>query len=225
MMQRIRFAIFKLIRRLLSRRGYTIIAQDQLPRIRVNYQDQRHPHEKFDLLWDALQAHVNTPSSLLDIGCNQGIITNAFAARGVFAVGIDGISEVSEVWSFDNGACFGVQNIEQDTIDKLPVFDVILLLSVHHQWYQGFGEEACAQRIAALMEKAKSAMVIEFAAIAAKYAIPQGKFFVDNDEASVIVWAEAWLHRVLPGFEVLYIGKNCEQPPEEPYRYTFLIKR
>lgn len=192
------------------------------PKRTGGYQSHRAPNTKFDLILGAIDpTHLN---SVLDVGCNEGELTKRFFDRGLFAVGID---MQPHFWSPTSaqpeGPAFAVWPLSQERAEKLPTFDLVLLLSVHHQWVKIWGDEDARRLVQTLGERSRRYFVVEFAAIAGKYGA-NAPDFRDNDEDSIVAYALKWLDSLGLG-QPRYIGKNPESMPKEPFRFVFVVDR
>ena len=195
-----------------------------------DYQRGRYPNEKLDLILSRLS--LSEINNVLDVGCNEGYISAEFSKRGKFCVGIDAgpyylnhiLNDLENVYGRQNPA-FGVFPLTEENINVIPEFDLILLLSVHHQWINSYGNDYGERLVSRLIDKARHYFVIEFAARAMKYGFKEPKF-EDNDEESVKTYAESWLRGLnVPG-TIEYIGKNKEgTDANEPYRFIFMITK
>lgn len=198
------------------------------------YQRDRFPQAKFELITGAMD--LASVGSVLDVGCNEGYVTSAFSDMGKFCVGIDVgpyylnhvLNDLDKVFGKQSPA-FGVFPLSDRNVDTIPEFDVVLLLSVHHQLVKRFGEAYARDLVTRLAAKARRYLVIEFSATADKYGFTEARF-VDNDEASVKAYADAWL-RGLPlegDVDIRFLGKNKEYAgggENEPYRYVYMVEK
>ena len=191
------------------------------------YQDRRFPQDQFQLISKAM--HPET-KNVLEIGCNQGRLSDAFARQGLFVLGLD----VAAHWNArrrgtdaeeDNSpaAIKAVQRLDVENVRCLPAFDTIFLLSVHHQWVKQYGDGYAQELVGNLALKAERDFFVEFAALAGKYGYSSGEAFLDNDEQSICRYAESWL-RAAGIRAVHYLGQTRENPPKEPFRFLFHCK-
>ena len=106
--------------------------------------------------------------NLLDIGCGEGYyIIHATRELGCYALGVE--ADYSRVCITQNQiSYFGVDRvavvrdeISLESIDKLPIFDVILLLSVAHHIMFSFGEDYCREFMKRLRGHIKKALIFE----------------------------------------------------------------
>jgi SAM-dependent methyltransferase len=196
------------------------------------YQRTRFSLDKFALI--ARNIDIAKVGSVLDVGCNEGYITAEFAKLGKFCVGIDAgpyflnhvLRDINQVFG-SQSAAYGVFPIQEANIASIPRFDLILLLSVHHQLTYHHGDAYTRRVVKQLIETARQYLVIEFAATAAKYRFSKPQF-IDNDEATVTAYAEAWLRELAGNAAIRYLGKNREGKSDgtsEPYRFVFLVSK
>lgn len=162
--------------------------------------------------------------SVLDIGCNAGEVTRMLG-KNCFAVGIDQILDCRGFEDPHKGACLGEMVVDNGLIEKLPRFDAILLLSVHHQWVRKLGEETAVSMLHNLANKTNKVIFMEFAALGSKFGSEE--IFEDNDESTIVAYAQKWLDGTFHGFDSTYLGHAPHRPgklayaKEEPERYMF----
>ena len=99
--------------------------------MRKVWQYGNYPEKKFELIKPYLIE--NNVNSLLDIGCNAGEITRLIGNMGIFSVGIDKNINLNGSKKPLNKACLGNIELDFNMANKLPSFDAITILSVHHQ--------------------------------------------------------------------------------------------
>src|SRR5690606_5534780 len=129
------------------------------------YQERRYPREKFKLLTSVI--NLDAVKNLLDIGCNAGVITNLFSEKGIFSVGVDVLPRRID-YETDQIPVIGYFKVNNENVSSLPNFDMILLLSVHHQWVKQLGDDGAQRLIAEIIMKANKYFFIEFASINSK---------------------------------------------------------
>ena len=129
------------------------------------YQESQFPEDQFALI--KATAAFQRSSNSLEVGCNMGRLVQMFSNEGKFAVGLD----LAPYWAGrDNGrAILGVQKLDNESVGALPEFDLVCLLSVHHQWVASEGDQAAKNLMLSSAMKARHAFFVEFAAIASKY--------------------------------------------------------
>jgi SAM-dependent methyltransferase len=192
-----------------------------------NYQRDRYPEDKFKLICS--QMDLPAVNNVFDIGCNEGYVAAKFSELGKFAVGVDVgpyylnhvLRNVDQLYGA-SGPALGVFPLDRENVSNIPEFDVILLLSVHHQWVKKYGDDYARDLVRALISKSRKYFVIEFASTLHKYGYSE-PHFVDNDEGSVRAYAESWLESLGVGAEVKYLGKNRETAGTEPYRFIYML--
>lgn len=194
------------------------------------YQERRSPLAKFNMLYDNIDPKLGC-KNVLDIGCNAGMITGAFADKGMFSVGIDINPRILR--NLEKRPVIGYYPLNSETLDALPSFDVLLLLSVHHQWVLDKGDEYTQKVIARLIGRAKHYFFIEFASINEKYGYNPPRFDEGNEE-SLKQYYENWLEQCRAFFKTQfpsqdfsfeYIGKNPERKGVEEFRYSYIIRK
>jgi SAM-dependent methyltransferase len=186
------------------------------------YQDYRDPTAKAMLITEFLRGSMGSHrQSVLDIGCNAGEVTRYLNNQGFLTVGIDRREVLARVPS--GGRHFALIPFEVDSasVPRLPSFDCVLLLSVHHQWVATNGDATARELVRLLSGRAERTMVIEFSSLNAKYGHTHPELFDDNTPSSVIEYAVGWLATTLPNFVFSYLGLNEEHPVDEPYRVLF----
>jgi len=195
-----------------------------------DYQRGHYPKKKLDLILS--RVNLSDVNNILDVGCNEGYISTEFTKRGKFCVAIDAgpyylnhiLNDLENVYDSQNPA-FGVFPLTEENVDLIPEFDLILLLSVHHQWINAHGNAYGERLVRQLIDKARRYFVIEFAATNRKYGFSEPKF-IDNDEESMTTYAESWLRGLNVQGAIEFIAKNKEgTDANEPYRYIFMITK
>lgn len=181
------------------------------------YQDSRYPGDQFQLI-SQTEEFANA-RSFLEVGCNAGVLTELVAGTGRFSVGID----VKQHWrNRDHTAALGVFPLDRHSLKALPKFDMVAVLSVHHQWIATQGDELAAELMSSILDKARIATIVEFAAICRKYGAQPDSLFVDNEEESIRKYAEGYIDTL--GKSYRYLGRAREKANTEPYRYVYIIK-
>jgi SAM-dependent methyltransferase len=191
-----------------------------------DYQRQRFPTEKVNTILSGVD--LDQVGSVLDIGCNEGLITNHFSERGKFAVGID----ISPFFARNmlrqlhaaKVPAFGTLKLTPESVRTLPSFDMMLVLSVHHWWVKEYGDAPAREMVRTLIAKTKRYFVIEFSSIKDKYGYRDERF-VDNDEQSVTDYARHWLQAIDSGYDIRYLGANRETTGREKFRHIVLVTR
>lgn len=193
---------------------------------RGSYQQDRDTDAKIRMI--AENVDLREIGSVLDVGCNEGLVADYFARQGKFAVGIDVapifLRSVLRDPHRGNTPAFGVYGLRAENVACLPEFDLVLVLSVHHWWVKEGGDEYAKQIVRELIARSRKYFVIEFSSIADKYGYREPRF-IDHDEKSVVAYAIDWLRDCAPSLEPRFVGSNRETDGREKRRYLFVIKR
>ena len=191
------------------------------------YQDKLAPalDERLALIEKAIP---ESASSVLDIGCNLGDITAHFARRGMWSIGLDSSRQLIDValerqrGVVDCGLM--VSAVTPANVDRLPTFDVILLLSVHHHWLGTHGPDVAGAMLRTIVAKARDLVVFESASRNVRFGtFPPG--FTDNDEISVTAYHEKYLRAFVGDVcDIEMLGKTPCVGAREPYRWSWAIR-
>jgi SAM-dependent methyltransferase len=167
-------------------------------------------------------------TNVLDIGCNLGDLTAWCARQGLWAVGVDGsqrlIEEARRRHDRVENCAFMHQRIGPGDIARLPQFDVVLLLSVHHHWLMAHGPDTAGGMLRELADHTRRALIFEGASRNVRYGdYPPG--FVDNDEASVTGYLRGYLDRYVGDrfARVEPLGKTACVGEREPWRWAWAL--
>lgn len=168
--------------------------------------------------------------SMLDIGCNIGIITAHFARRGLFCIGTDIdpklMARARKMHADVENCAFSCSALTPDNVLSIPRFDVILVLSVHHNWMAAHGPEVAGQMLRDLVGRTTQLLVFEAPARNLRYG-PHSPGFVDNDERTVTAFNESYLHEHLADMcSIEPLGKTpCwGQGSREPFRWSYALR-
>ena len=159
--------------------------------------------------------------NILDIGSNAGAVARHLSENN-FVVGIDQNLDTRGFEKPFENVALGEIPFNLENTQKIPDFDAVLLLSVHHQWLAELLEEEADALVKAAISIAKKVVFIEFAALNSKYSFSSK--FEDNDENSVTNYAYDYLNRLQPQSKITYIGK-CPESIREPFRFMFMIEK
>lgn len=193
-----------------------------------HYQDKlAGAFEERAALFDA--AVGPTRGSLLDVGCNLGDFTAHYARRGMFAVGVDSsaalVSEAHARHSEVRNCAFMVSKLSPRSVRDLARFDVTLMLSVQHHWYGEHGPQVAGKMLRDIVRRTRRVVIFESASRNTRFGKnPPG--FIDNDEASVTSFHEAYLgEHVGDLVEIEALGKTPCVGEREPYRWSWALRR
>lgn len=113
-----------------------------------SYQSARVDHEeRFQIISDKLDGNEQ---NLLDIGCSEGILTAKFASRDLVSLGIETNNSIKTARYKHRDMhylCFLQLHLTPNNIRSLPAFDVTLLLSVFHWWFDEYGREGAEEML------------------------------------------------------------------------------
>lgn len=174
------------------------------------------------------QAIPPAAGSVLDIGCNLGDLTAWCARRGLWSVGLDSaprlIADARRRHRDIPNCTFMLQKLEPADIGRLPVFDVVLLLSVHHHWLMAHGPDVAGTMLRTLASRTGQVLIFEGASRNIRYGkYPPG--FVDNDEASVTGYLEGYLRQHVGDCfaRIEPLGKTRCVGEREPWRWGWAL--
>jgi len=176
--------------------------------------------------WKLIESRITGTSSLLDVGCSSGLITALAAASGLFAIGLDSnwevLSDARKKCKANLSLTYVHFVVTPQSVAVLPVCDVVLCLSIYHQWHCKFGHEGAQQILQILGTKARKRLFFEPASRQSKYG-PKPPTFTDHDERSIIDYN----HRMLGGLfgkeNVEFLGATTASRSES-VRYLFTIQ-
>lgn len=179
-----------------------------------NFYYQMIKEEGFDERWELIESHISPDRSVLDVGCNAGLFTEAAAEKGCFAVGLEKQSgTVRDAIKYHGGAPeFGLvtRPITEDTVTALPTFDYTFLFSVYHHIYRIQGQTAAENVLNTLAERTTETLFFEPASRKELYGDEELPF-TDNDPGSILEYNEGMLERVIDGdVQVDHLGSRQE---------------
>jgi SAM-dependent methyltransferase len=199
----------------------------KLLRLGGGYQSDRS--EGTEERWRLIRSHLDEDDrSLLDVGCNLGVMTRRAADAGRFALGIepgrDLVRAAMAKAAKTKSAAFMHFEVDPSSVLLLPRFDVTLCLSVQHYWMRSFGEEAAWRIVGELLRRTDRKMFFEPASIKSKYGNPDLPF-EDLDRDAIVEYNVKKLQSLLPeGGSVEHLGETpCLG--REPFRLMFLVDR
>lgn len=208
------------LKRKALRKARRILGLNLYQRKRANATEKR---------WNLIKENLSeTDRSLLDIGCNLGTLTRYAAQSGLTALGVDVLDDALKRARRRNaelpGLAFMKLAMTPAAVQRIPSFDVILCLSVHHYWVSEYGPDVAWSMIEELFRKAHRKIFFEPASIAKKY----GRFppeFSDLNREEIVSYHLAKLQAAAgPDWQVRLLGETeCLGP--EPFRMLFLATR
>ncbi len=185
--------------------------------------------------WEMIKPHLKKEDkTLLDIGCDAGVLTKLAADEGMFSIGIDKFPKknkasrenVVKIFKGNQKVGFVRFEVTPENIDSLPRFDVVFLLSVYHHWHREFGEESAKKMLRSLKGTNTNKIFFEPASRKSDYIRKDNKNpppIEDEDKASIIDYNTNMLESVFgEEYDVEYLGKSRTT---SHYRHLFLIKK
>jgi SAM-dependent methyltransferase len=177
--------------------------------------------------WARIRSQIAGARSLLDIGCNAGVLTARAAEAGLVSIGVETRWEFVQVarrrWAGSRPVTFLHFTVDRDSVEALPECDVVLCLSVYHQWHRRYGHDAAQDILRALGRKARRVLFFEPASKLRKYgdAAPD---FRDRDEPSIVAYNHAMLSGLFgEGPAVEFLG-GTPSIRGEAFRYLFAVR-
>ena len=187
---------------------------------------QHNFQDRTQLKWALIERELpSEPGSLLDIGCSEGIFTRKAADAGYCAWGIEGKAAAidratgASATAAGSEAFFANGLLTPRTAGNLPIYDVILLLSVLHQLFKNYGEVVATKMVADLLKSCRLRFIVEMAGTNRKYG--HNVLAIENDLESV----GDLVQRLLPpGWSKRYAGA-IPYTNEEPNRFIYVLER
>ena len=179
--------------------------------------------------WELISKELDdNDRSLLDVGSNLGMMTELFAARGGFALGVEPDARyVRRAQNRTRGSSslgFVRQAIDPETVLTLPKFDVVFCLSVHHYWVPLYGEGTTWKIIGELLSRARNKVFFEPAGVKRKFGgAPLD--FEDLDRNSIIEYNVKHLESVAALDQSVRVLGETPCRSKEPFRMMFLVER
>jgi hypothetical protein len=176
--------------------------------------------------WKLIQNRITGGSSLLDVGCSSGVMTALAAEVGLFAIGLDAnwevISDACKKSKPNLSLAYMHFVVTPQSVAALPVCDVVLCLSIYHQWHREFGHEGAQQILYILGTKARKRLFFEPASKQSRYG-PKPPAFADRDERSIIDYNHGMLGALFGNENVEFLGATMASRSESA-RYLFTIQ-
>lgn len=179
--------------------------------------------------WGRIAAHLGPADrSLLDLGCNAGMLSRRAAEAGLLVVGCDVAPKAIEVAQRRHkgvaGLGFMLFQVTPESIEKLPEVDVVLCLSVHHYWVRTYGEAAGWDMVRVLLQRTRRKLFFEPASRRAKYR-PEKPDFVDFDRDSIARYNTEHLRAACGGPARIDCLGETAGLGKELFRMLFLVDK
>ncbi len=203
----------------------------KLLRIKRSVRKRRHDYQNGRIegtaaRWQLIESRITEAKSLLDVGCNMGLLTAMAARSGLSAIGIEvnekAIAAARRQCNPDLPLTFLNRAITPANARDLPVCDVVLCLSVYHQWQAVFGYEGAQHILRTLGSKARQVMFFESASQKWKYGSSQPDF-IDCDQISIVDYNLTMLGALFGRPNVKFI-KATTASRGEKFRCLFAIR-
>src|SRR5204862_1952135 len=112
--------------------------------------------------------------------------------------------------------------VTPETVARLPICDVVLCLSVYHQWYAKFGREGAERILRTLGSKARHWLFFEPPSKQSKYG-SEPPAFTDRDEHSIVEYNRGMLGSLFRQENVEFLG-GTQASRSESFRYLFTVR-
>lgn len=182
-----------------------------------------------------LQNLAGNEKSAIDLGSNAGLVTRAMADRGMLATGFDinpeAVRQANTMHAGVPGLSFALLKITPDSVEKLPLVDVIFCLSIFHYWVFEFGEAEAWGMVKTLQERCRtfffepSSAHYKYRQLGLKLPIKApAPDFRDLDPESIKAWIEKNLRRTAPGRSVRLLG-SIPCIADDHFRLLYITKK
>lgn len=176
--------------------------------------------------WVLIQSRISGCGSLLDVGCSSGHLTSLAAGFGLVAIGCDAnwavLSEARKRLKAYLSLGFVHFVVTPQTVALLPVCDVVLCLSIYHQWHAKFGPEGAQEILRTLGTKARKRLFFEPPSKQSKYGANPPDF-TDRDERTIVDYNCGMLGGLFGKENVEYLG-GTRASRSESLRYLFTVQ-
>jgi hypothetical protein len=169
------------------------------------------------------------PASMLDIGCNEGLILAGLAGKETAGYGYEAnanyYKSAVELNKGNTRLKFFNKIVQSEDIQELPDVDVAIFLSVHHQIVRKKGLDYGNDFLAKLFRKVRDKLFFSPAMIYAKYRHEMP--FPENDYKAATSYFLDVMQKVADGpiyARSIGIASNY-MPPSEPYRPIILMSK
>jgi len=202
-----------------------------LMKIKTLVLGKRHDYQRTRAIgteerWRLIQGRIVGTQSLLDVGCNLGRLTALAAQMGLFAIGVEAnwgaLSDARRKYRPNPSLAYVHFVVTPASVTALPVCDVVLCLSIYHQWHKNFGHHGAQQILHTLGTKARRFLFFEPASQQSKYG-PVPPDYDDRDECSIVDYNLGMLGGLFCGKKVEFVAPTPASRSEK-VRYLFSIQ-
>ena len=185
-----------------------------LRKIRALVFGKRHDYQRTrsrgtEERWRLIQSRIAGTQSLLDVGCKLGRLAALAAEMGLFAIGVEAnwaaLSGARRKYKASSRLAYMRFIVTPESVTALPVCDVVLCLSVYHQWHEIFGHQGAQQILHTLGTKARRFLFFEPASQQSKYR-PVPPDYDDRDECSIVDYNLGMLGGLFCGKKVEFVA-------------------
>ena len=182
-----------------------------------------------DIRWKHIKPKMEENTSVLDIGCNAGLLTAKAATSDRFVIGLEKDKEVvRDAISYhgvNDDYTFINRKITPNNIKALPKVDYILYLSIHHQLHSALGQGDSERILKGLIKKAGKKFFFEAAGKKGKYN-DSNLPFSDYDEDSIVKYNKSMLEDITDEkCDIKYISAIPRRDKVEGERYLFEVDK
>jgi SAM-dependent methyltransferase len=181
-----------------------------------------------DERWEMIKPCLRENTSVLDVGCNAGMLTARVGETERFVVGIEKNSAtVADAVEYHGlSREFGLLNkpITPENVQSLPAFDYIFMFSIYHQLYSYYGQNTAEALLSQVSQKVSDTLFFEAASQKSKYSDPKLSF-EDFDEESIVEYNIDMLDSVIEtNSNIEYIGSSSRREGAIGKRYLFTVE-
>jgi SAM-dependent methyltransferase len=176
--------------------------------------------------WVLIQNRIDGCGSLLDVGCSSGLLTSLAAGFGCLAIGVDAnwkvLVKARKRCKPYLSLAYLHFVVTPQTVEQLPTCDVVLCLSIYHQWHAKFGHDGAQHILRTLGRKARRRLFFEPPSKQSKYGA-QPPAITDRDERSIVAYNQEMLGGLFGPENVEFLG-GTRASRSESFRYLFIIQ-
>jgi hypothetical protein len=175
---------------------------------------------------DLLARNVSrTARTAIDIGCNEGVLSLALSRLGLCVLGLEANPKTAPARQShaeqSKFLIYRTTRLTPESVHDLDEADVVMLLSVHHQFVAIFGEETADHMLRVIASKARQQFFFMPACIHSKYGQGFARF-PENDLDAIDAYVRGLFAGTDYAINQLGVVENMI-PPEEPIRPLYVI--